>query len=371
MTTQLLQIFFSILVISCIAGLLAFLIEIAHAYIADYGDCEISINKEKELTVKGGGPLLFTLVEEKIHIPSACGGKGTCSLCKVKVTKGGGPILPTETPYLNQEEVNGNIRLSCQVKVKNDLEIEIPEALFLIKEFDVKVEKIEILTPEINGLHLKIKNAQEGFKFKPGQYVQLKIPKYKRTKQPEYRAYSVASPPEDRFNVKLLITKVPSGAVSTYVHDYLSEGDNLKMTGPFGDFYLRNTDRDILMIATGSGLAPFLSMLHHMRHEGINRKTTLFFGDKHPGDLLCTEEIDGLASELPDFTYIPTLSRVTDKDDWKGEKGRVTDLIEKYVSSKASLDAYICGAPAMVKSCMDLLLEKGIPEGRIMFDKFD
>ena len=371
MTANLLQILFSIFVISGIAAVLAFLIEVAHRYIADYGECKLTINKEKELTVKGGSPLLFTLMEEKIYIPSACGGKGSCSLCKVKVTKGGGPILPTETPYLNQDELKNQIRLSCQVKVKNDLEIEIPESLFLIKEFDVNVERIEVLTHEISSLHLKMENVTEGLKFKPGQYVQLKIPKYKRTKLPEYRAYSIASAPKDEFIIRLLITKVPKGAVSTYVHDYLSEGDKLRMTGPFGDFFLRDSERDILMIATGSGLAPFLSMLHHMKHQRINRKATLFFGDKTPEDLLCREEIRALESELANFTFIPTLSRVKDKDTWEGEKGRVTDLIEKYVSKEAPVDVYICGAPAMVKSCMDLLLEKGIPEDRILFDKFE
>ncbi|MBT4365010.1 MAG: 2Fe-2S iron-sulfur cluster binding domain-containing protein [Desulfobacterales bacterium] len=371
MIEQLTQIFFSLLILSGIAALLAFLIEVAHAYIADYGECQLSINNEKELTVKGGSPLLFTLMEEEIYIPSACGGKGSCSLCKLKVVEGGGPVLPTETPYLCQEEIENNVRLSCQIKVKNDLKIEIPEELFLIREFNVKVDRIEELTHEINGLHLTVQNSEEGLNFKPGQYAQLKIPKYTKTKQSEYRAYSIASAPKNKFDIRLLITKVPSGAVSTYVHDYLKKGQDLKMTGAFGDFYLRDSDRDILMIATGSGLAPFLSMLHHIKDHGITRNTVLFFGDKATEDLLCMEEISSFETTLPNFTFKPILSRVKDKDKWKGEKGRVTDLIEKHVVRNSSIDVYICGAPVMVKSCMDLLAKKGIPEECIMFDKFE
>lgn len=371
MMDHLLTTLIHILIISGISAFLAVIIEIAHTYIANYGDCRLSINDAKDLTIKGGEPLLFSLMEKQIFIPSACGGKGSCSLCKVKVIEGGGPVLPTETPYLSSDEMQHHVRLSCQLKVKNDLRIEIPEELFLIREYDVTVDRIEALTHETNSVHLKIVDSLEGIDFMPGQYVQLKIPKYRRTRQSEYRAYSIASPPRDRFNIKLLITKVPKGAVSTYVHDYLKESERLKLTGPFGDFFLRESDRDILMIATGSGIAPFLSMLYHMKHQRISRKTVLFFGDRTPADLLCREEISFFEAELPDFTFIPILSRVKGKDQWKGERGRVTDLIKKYVLPGEPVDVYICGAPVMVKSCMDLLIEKGIPEENIMFDKFE
>jgi len=366
------QLIANILVISGIAAVLALLLELADRFIADYGECKIRVNEEKELTVQGGSPLLFTLQDEGIFIPSACGGKGTCAYCKVKVLEGGGPVLPTEMPYLTEKELGDHVRLSCQVKVRNDLAIEIPEDLFLIKEFRVRVDRIEDLTPYIKGVTLAIVAPEEGegIVYKPGQYVQLEIPKYKLSSAPEFRAFSMASIPGKDQKIELYIGLVEKGIVSTYVHDYLKEGDELVMRGPFGDFYYKDSDRDILMVATGTGLAPIMSILRHMRQEKVQRKTTLFFGTRVEEDLYCEKELEELEKELPDFSYIPTLSRAPGGSSWEGERGRVTDLIEKRIPEGANLDVYICGSAEMVESCLTLLEKKGIPEDRIYFDKF-
>jgi len=365
-----LQLFLSLLTISGIAALLALLLELADSYIADYGESHILINEEKDILVQGGNPLLATLMEQRIFIPSACGGKGTCALCKLKIHEGGGPVLPTETPYLSQQELADQVRLSCQVKVKSDLKIEIPEELFLVKEFEVVVERMETLTPDNRGLRLKILRPEEGIRFKSGQYVQLQIPRYELTKGPEFRAYSIASSSHEHDAVELVITKVPEGAVSTYVHDYLKEGDRLTIIGPYGDFYLRDSDRDILLIATGSGLAPVKSILYQLEYEKCRKKITLFFGDKKRPDLLYYEELTEMAARMSNFTYTPTLSRTNEEEPWDGERGRVTSLIEKYIPDEAPIDVYICGVPAMVESCVELLQGKGIPEERIFYDKF-
>jgi Na+-transporting NADH:ubiquinone oxidoreductase subunit F len=364
------QLIISILVISGIGAVLALLLELAERYIADYGDCRITINKKKDLVVKGGSPLLFSLQDEGIFIPSACGGKGTCAYCKVKVLEGGGPVLPTETPYLSAEELEDQIRLSCQVKVRNDLAIEIPEELFLIKEFKVRVDRLEDLTSYIKGVLLSIVEPEDGMTFKPGQYIQLEIPKYKLSSAPEFRAFSMASFPEEHQKIELYVGLVEKGIVSTYVHDYLREGDELVMRGPFGDFYYKDSEREILMIATGTGLAPIMSILRYMRKEKIARKTTLFFGTRVEEDLFCVEELTKMEKELPNFTYVPTLSRMPDDSPWKGERGRVTDLIEKRIPKGADLDVYICGNPDMVDSCLEILKKKGIPENQVYFDKF-
>ncbi len=360
----------SVFVISGIGALLALLLELADTYIANYDDCRILINKEKDLVVKGGSPLLFSLQDEGIFIPSACGGKGTCAYCKVKVLEGGGPVLPTETPYLSPEELEDHVRLSCQVKVRNDLEIEIPEELFLIKEFKVKATGITDLTPYIKGLTLEVLSPEEGITFKPGQYIQLEIPKYKLSKGPEFRAFSMASSPDERHRIELYIGLVEKGVVSTFIHEYLKEGDELIMRGPFGDFYYRESDRDILMIATGTGLAPIMSILRFMHKEKIQRKTTLFFGTRLEGDLYCVEELKNLEKELLEFSFIPTLSREADSTSWEGERGRVTALIEQRIPDGADLDIYICGNPEMVDSCLEILKVKGVPEDQIFFDKF-
>lgn len=361
----------SVITISFIGGLLAFFLELASRYLGDYGEKRVIINNEKELDVTGGRSLLATLKEEKIYIPSACGGKGTCAYCKVKVREGGGPILPTETPYLSQVELEDNIRLGCQLKIKEDLEIEIPEELFLIKQFRAKVFDIVELTYEIKGIKMNILEPEEGIKFKPGQYVQLEVPKYDKIKETEFRAYSISSDSSRHDKLELVITKVPEGAVTTYVHEYLKKDDELTLYGPYGDFYLKDSERDIILIATGSGLAPMISMLHQIERENIQMDTTLFFGAKTRDDLYFYEKLRGFEKNINNFKFYPVLSRAQDDTEWEGEKGRVTNLIEKFIPDNAEIDVYLCGAPPMIESCMELLIKKGIPEENMCFDKFE
>lgn len=364
------QLILTVLIISGFGALLALLLELADLFIANYGDCQITINQEKNIVVKGGSPLLFSLQEEGIFIPSACGGRGTCAYCKVKVLEGGGPVLPTETPYLSAQEFEEYVRLSCQVKVRNDLRIEIPEDLFLIKEFRVRVASISNLTPYIKGLILEILSPDEGITFRPGQYIQLEVPKYKLSAGPEYRAFSIASSPDEHNKIELYVGLVEKGLVSTYIHNFLREGDEITMRGPFGDFYYYDSDSDILMIATGTGLAPIMSILRFMHREKIQRKTILFFGTRTEEDLYCVKELEDMEKHLSGFSYIPTLSRVKEDSAWRGERGRVTALIEKHIPEGANMDVYICGNPEMVESCLEVIEEKGIPEDRIHFDKF-
>jgi Na+-transporting NADH:ubiquinone oxidoreductase subunit F len=364
------QLILSLLAISGIAAFLALMLEIADSYIADYGEKHVIINNERDLIVKGGSPLLFSLMENQIFIPSACGGRGTCAYCKVKIPEGGGPVLPTETPYLSPDEVQGGVRLACQVRVREELKIQIPEELFLIKEFKTKVEQIEQLTPEIKGIRLKIVSPGEGLTFKPGQYIQLQTPEYELCSESVYRAYSMSSCSTECDVVDLAITKVEGGVCSTYVHDYLREGEELTINGPYGEFYLRDSDSDILFISTGSGLAPIRAILQKMAQDHNPRKATLFFGARTREHLFFYDGLRELEKTLPNFTFVPTLSRPTEEDQWEGERGRVTDLIEKYIPDHADIEAYICGSPAMVESCEASLEQKGVPQERIFYDKF-
>jgi len=362
--------FIDILVIGGIGATLALLLELAGRFISNYGECHIRINRQKDLTVQGGNPLLFSLMEEGIFIPSACGGKGTCAYCKVKVIEGGGPVLPTETPYLSAEEQEDHVRLSCQVKVRNDLSVEIPEDLFLIREFKAKVENIVDLTHQVKGLRLGLPGPKGSFIFKPGQYIQLEVPKFKLSKEPEYRAFSIASSPQETDSIELYIGRVAKGIVSTYIHDYLKKGQEIVLRGPFGEFFYREADRDMLMIATGTGLAPIMSILRSMRNGSIRRTATLYFGTRHQRDLYCVEELRELEKQLASFSFVPTLSREEEGSSWDGERGRVTELIEKRISTGSDLDVYICGNADMVESCLEGLKKKGIPETQIYFDKF-
>ncbi len=363
--------FTGLLIISAIAGLLALILEAADSRIADYGERTVVINDEKKLVVRGGSPLLFTLMDQGIFVPSACGGKGTCAYCKVTVREGGGPLLPTETPYLSPEEREHQVRISCQVKVKEDMRIEIPPEYFRIREYKVRVDQITRLTDDIKEIRFSVLDPPEGISFVPGQYTQLQVPPHGRVRDPEYRAYSIASDSADPHHLTLIIAKVEGGVVSSYVHDRLKEGDELIARGPFGDFRLQESDRDILLVATGSGLAPIRSILYQIERGGITRKTTLFFGDRRPSDLCYYDELRALEKRLPGFTYVPILSRTQPEDAWQGETGRVTRLVEERIPRNAPVDAHICGSPVMVHSVVELLEAKGIPPGHIAYDKFE
>ncbi|SCY02513.1 NADH:ubiquinone reductase (Na(+)-transporting) subunit F [Alkaliphilus peptidifermentans] len=357
-------------VISGLSTILALLLTIADVYIADYGEKKIIINGEKELIVDGGNTLLSSLVGSSIFIPSACGGKGSCGYCKCKINNGAGPVLATELSYLTDEDQKNNVRLSCQVKVKEDMEIEIPEELFNVKQFRAIVEEAQDLTDKIKFLRFKIIDGQE-ISFKAGQYVQLIAPAYPGNKEEVYRAYSIASSTKHQDYIDLIIGYVEGGILTTYVHKHLSKGDEVSFNGPYGDFYLQNTDAEMVMVAVGTGMAPIRSILYEMLDKGINRRAVYFFGARSKDDLFMLDEMKMLEENLYDFKFIPTLSRPQEEDDWEGAKGRVTDAIAEYLDEAPNREAYLCGSAPMIDSTVKSLLTKGFSEDRIFYDKFE
>ena len=357
------------LAFTLMSAVFALLLTIADRTVNNYGEVNLNINEEKDFTVKGGSSLLDTLRDEKIFIPSACGGKGTCGYCKVQVHDGGGPILATETPFMSAEELKKDVRLSCQCKVKQDIKIEIPDDLFNVREFDVVVESITDLTDKIKLLRFKFKEG-ESIKFKPGQYVQLRAPIYKGNDEEVYRAYSIASSPHNTDFIELVIGYIPEGVATTYVHQYLEEGDEVVINGPFGDFYYQDNDRDMIMVATGTGVAPILSLLGYMKEHDIKRKATFYFGAKTPKDLFMLDYFKDLEETMYDFKFVPTLSRVGEGDTWEGDRGRVNDSINKYLEDGANKEAYLCGGEAMIDSAVKALTEKGVQEELVYYDKF-
>jgi Na+-transporting NADH:ubiquinone oxidoreductase subunit F len=308
-------------------------------------------------------------MEQGIFIPSACGGRGSCGYCKVKVLKGGGPLLPTETPWLAPEEIKDNVRISCQIKVREDMAIEIPAELFLIKEFRAHVEGLRDLTHEIKELRLRLIEP-DSITFKPGQYIQFQVPEYEECPESVYRAYSIASSAHEPHRLALIVTKVPGGLATTFIHEVLKQGDEVAFNGPYGEFYLRESDRDVVLVATGSGMAPVLSILQQMAAEKIQRKATFVFGARHRKDLFYLDEIEALKRGIPRLQVFLTLSRPEEEDRWEGEQGRVTNVLEKIIENGENKEAYLCGNPAMVESCEQLLMKKGIPQALIFFDKF-
>lgn len=347
----------------------AILLTVADRTINNYGIVKLTINEEKDIDVKGGSSLLTTLIDEKIFIPSACGGKGTCGYCKVKVLDGGGPLLATEKPFMSQKELENHTRLSCQCKVKEDIKISIPDELFNVKEFDVEVTEIQDLTDVIKLLRFKLPEGEE-FNFKPGQYVQLKAPLYKGNDEEVYRAYSIASSPNMKGYFELIIGYVPEGIATTYVHHHLNVGDVVNVNGPFGDFYYQDNDREMVMVAVGTGVAPILSILNYMRENNIQRKARFYFGAKTPSDLFMLDYFAQLEEELYDFKFIPTLSRVTEEDNWQGETGRVNNAIDKYLDEPENKEAYLCGSDKMIASVVESLTNNGMDKELIFFDEF-
>lgn len=359
----------TVLIVSAVSGVLALILTFADKYIADYGDVQVVINNGEPMTVEGGKTLLSTLMAQKIFIPSACGGKGSCGYCKVTINEGGGPVIATELPWLTKEEVENNVRLSCQVKVKQDINIEIPEELFNVKEYDAIVEKITPVTETIRRVRFKLPD-NEIMKFKPGQYIQIKAPIYDGNDEEVFRAYSIASSAGDEGYVELFIGYT-GGIATTYVHQFLNEGDVVNLNGPYGDFHYKEDDGGpMLMVAAGTGMAPIVSILHYMRDNNIQRKVRFFFGAKTPDDLFIVDELEQFEKDLYDFKFMPTLSRVTDEMGWTGDTGRVNNSIEKYVEKGGNYTAYLCGSPRMIDSIVESLKEKDIPEENIYFDKF-
>lgn len=363
------KIIITAVIMTAISGVIAFLLTLAKRTVGNYGIQKIEINEEKTIEVEGGQSLLQALKEEKIFIPSACGGKGSCGYCKVKVIEGGGELLATEKGYVSEEEAKEHVRLSCQCKVRKAMKIQIPEDLFNVKEYHATVEKIEDVTDTIKHLVFRLEEG-ETIEFKPGQYVQLKAPIYKESEEEVQRAYSIASSPLEKNRLELVIGLVEGGICSTYVHKYLKEGDKVSFTGPFGDFYYQDNDREMIMVAAGTGMAPILSILKMMQQTHIQRKARFFFGAKTKADLFFLEQLKEMEGDMIDFQFIPSLSRVGEEEDWQGQRGRVTAAISNLIENGENKEAYLCGSPKMIDSIVEALQEKGIPESLIYYDKF-
>lgn len=360
----------TVISLSLISATLAVIIVVAEHFLNNYGECEIDINDgDKLLQVEGGSSLLSSLAGQKIFIPSACGGKATCGLCKVEVLSGAGPMLPTETPYMTQEEIDNGFRLSCQVKIKTDIKIRIPEELFYIREYKTVVEEIEQLTHDIKGLHLRLPEG-ENIKFKAGQYVQLHTKPYNKVKESVFRAYSIASVPSDTEMIELIVRQVPQGICTTYVHTQLNKGDDVTISGPYGDFYLRGDCKELTMIAGGSGLAPIKAIILDVLEKELDLEMTFFFGAVTKRDLYYLEYFAQLEKDNEKFHFIPALSAPEPEDNWEGEVGLITEVVDRYVANASAKEAYLCGSPGMINACLNVLGSKGFSEDKIFYDKF-
>ncbi len=363
------QILVATAVLSGLSGVLTILLLIVEYFFASYGECEINVNDgEKLYKLEGGASLLSSLAQQKLFLPSGCGGKGSCGTCKCKVIDGAGPLLPTEIPYLTEEEKKNGTRLSCQIKVKNDIKISVPDELLSIKEFDTTIERITDYTHDIKGIRFKLPEGEK-IKFKAGQFVNLFSKPYDEVREETSRAYSISSAPSDNEAIELVIRYVPNGMVTTYVFNHLKEGDKARLIGPFGEFFLRDSERELVCIAGGSGLAPIRSIILDMIDRNItNRKATFFFGAVTQKDLYYLEELKELEKKHSWFKFVPALSN--DKSDHPFENGLITDVVARHYEKLDNHEGYLCGSPGMIGACEKVLTGKGMPAELIFYDKF-
>ena len=360
----------SVFVVSAIGAALAALLCVSEYFFRSYGPCEITVNNERKLNVEGGPNLLSILTEQKIFIPSACGGRGTCGLCKLKVLEGAGQLLPTEEPFLTAEEKSSNVRLSCQVKVRNNLKIEIPKELFAIREYECKCTEIIDLTYDMKQFRLELVEPKT-MDYIPGQYVQLLSPVYKQGVEEVYRAYSVSSDPAEKNAIELIIRLVPGGICTTYCFEYLKKGDTVKVNGPYGEFKLSDSDAPIIFVAGGSGMAPIKCILHHMKNTSSKRPATYYFGGNKVKDLCLLDLMSFFEKEIPNFKFVPVVAAPVEGETWNGERGLVTEAVKRNVKNASECEGYLCGSPGMIDAAIKVLLELGMDEKKIFYDKFE
>lgn len=332
---------------------------------------KVSINNGKRvLEAKEGEMLIDVLSAQGIHLPSACGSKGNCGLCKLKVVEPEIPFTKHELERLFEDKRNEAFHLSCQISLKQDINIEIPQEYLTSQEYTAKLASRRLLTSDIIELTLEL-ISPASISFNPGQYILIKVPP-KEGRKAFMRPFSIASSNADTSFIQLNIRRNPGGICTSWIFDELKQGEVVKFSGPRGNFYMHNTERPMLFIAGGSGMAPVRSILKTMHHFRINRKAIYFFGALSHQDLFYLDEMEKLQKEMDDFRFIPALSNEPEGSSWQGERGLIPEVAERYLTGDVSeYEAYLCGKPAMIQSCISILTIKNIPSERTYFDLFN
>lgn len=395
---------------------LVYIILYAKSKLTPSGLVKITINGKEVLETNAGSTLLTTLSNQKIFLPSACGGGGTCAMCKCQVLSGGGEILPTETPYFSRKQQQSHWRLGCQVKVKQDMEIVIPKKILGIKKWECEVISNNNVATYIKELVVKLPEA-EFLEFEPGSYIQIDVPPceidfkkdlYKiderfkedyekfniwdlKMKNPEpiFRAYSMANHPAEgniiMLNIRLAtppfdrktggFMKVNPGICSSYVFS-LKPGDKVNIAGPFGDFHIKPTKNEMIYIGGGAGMAPLRSHLFHIFHtlKERDRKVSFWYGGRSSKEVFYTDQFRDIEKEFPNFQYNIALSEPLPEDNWTGYTGFIHNVLyENYLKhheAPEDVEYYICGPPMMNAAVFKMLDELGVPPENIAFDDF-
>ncbi|MEQ8278975.1 MAG: NADH:ubiquinone reductase (Na(+)-transporting) subunit F [Deltaproteobacteria bacterium] len=383
---------------------------LAKAKLVTSGAVKIGINgdPDKTITTNGGGTLLGSLAEHKIFIPSACGGKGSCGVCKVDVVSGGGAMLPTEVGHISRGEAREGCRLSCQLKLKDHVEIRLPEEIFGIRKWSCKVRSNRNVATFIKELVLELPEGEE-VPFRAGGYIQIECPPHHLkygdfdiqekfrddwdkfdlwklesvVSEPVTRAYSMANYPEERgiimLNVRIATPPprtqgLPPGQMSSYIFN-LKEGDEVVISGPYGEFFAKPTKAEMCFIGGGAGMAPMRShIFDQFLRLHTDRKVTFWYGARSLKEAFYVEDFERIARENDNFEWTLALSDPLPDDDWDGPTGFIHQvLLDRYLKDHPApedVEYYLCGPPMMLKACMSMLDDLGVEPEMIAFDDF-
>ncbi|WP_286807433.1 MULTISPECIES: NADH:ubiquinone reductase (Na(+)-transporting) subunit F [unclassified Marinimicrobium] len=403
-----LEIILGVVMFTVIVAALVVIILSARAKLVSSGDVTIEINHEKKIQVPAGGKLLQSLANAGLFLPSACGGGGTCAQCKCVVEQGGGAMLPTEEGHFTKREAREGWRLSCQTPVKEDMVIEVPEDVFGVKQWECTVEANPNVATFIKELTLKLPEG-ENVDFRAGGYVQLECPphhvKFKdfdieekfrgdwerfgffdlesKVNEPVMRAYSMANYPEEvgivKFNIRIATPPpgskdIPPGIMSSYVFS-LKPGDTITVYGPFGEFFAKDTDAEMVFIGGGAGMAPMRShIFDQLRRIKTDRKITFWYGARSLREMFYHEEYDQLQEENENFEWHVALSDPQPEDNWEGPTGFIHNVLyDMYLKDHPApedCEYYMCGPPMMNAAVIKLLKDLGVEDENIMLDDF-
>jgi Na+-transporting NADH:ubiquinone oxidoreductase subunit F len=406
MTTIILGVAVFVLVIVALVMVLM----VAKSKLVESGDVTITINDdpEKAITTPAGSTLLNTLAAEKIFIPSACGGKGTCGVCKVDVIEGGGTLLPTETSHVSRGEARQGTRLSCQVKVKQDMKIVIPPEVFNVRKWKCRVRSNRNVATFIKELVLELPEG-DAVPFRAGGYIQIECPphvvKYadfkideeyrgdwdkfnmwqfvSKVDEPVTRAYSMANYPLEAgiimLNVRIAspppgMPNVPPGKMSSFIFG-LEPGDEVTISGPFGDFFAKDTDNEMVFVGGGAGMAPMRSHIFDQFHRlHTERKVSYWYGARSLREAFYQEDFDQIAAENDNFVWHLALSEPLPEDNWEGPTGFIHQVLYdnylKHHPAPEDVEYYLCGPPMMNQAVISTLLDLGVEPENIDLDDF-
>ena len=389
---------------------------VARSRLVPSGNVRILINDDesKALSVPAGGKLLNVLADNRVFVSSACGGGGTCAQCKVNIYEGGGDILQTETGHITKREAREGMRLSCQVNVKQDMKIEVPPEVFSIKKWECEVVSNDNVATFIKEFIVKLPEG-ETLDFQPGGFIQIEVPSFEcdfkdfegieerfhpdwdRFKvwdfkavntEPVFRAYSMANHPAEgdiiMLNIRIATPPpdrekggwedVPPGIASSYVFSR-KPGDMVTISGPFGEFFIQETDREMVYIGGGAGMAPLRSHLYHLFHTlKTGRKVSYWYGARNPNEVFYEDHFRKIEEEFPNFTFHIAMSEPRPEDNWDGYVGFIHQVVHDHYlkdhSAPEDVEYYLCGPPLMLGSALGMLDDLGIEEEMIRFDEF-